>query len=176
MIKFHCSTSSYISELGRCLALKRIKVVFGGSKFGLLGKLADSVLTNGGQITGIIPEFFTSMTTLWILRLQSWVFCSLAEPARLYRYSGRNLTKNDFNLFLASFQSRMTTKQPVRRLSFQTCTRGRRWCLIEPRGLSLCREGLEQWRSSLRLWRGWSWTCTPSPLGCSMSMATMTTS
>ena len=52
------------AELGRCLASKKIKVVFGGSKFGLLGKLADSVLTNGGQITGIIPEFLTSMTFL----------------------------------------------------------------------------------------------------------------
>ena len=66
MIEFHCSTSSCVAELGRCLALKRIKVVFGGSKFGLLGKLADSVLTNGGQITGIVPEFFISMMQLWI--------------------------------------------------------------------------------------------------------------
>ena len=49
------------SELGQCLASKKIKVVFGGSKFGLLGKLGDAVVNNGGKITGIIPEFFTSM-------------------------------------------------------------------------------------------------------------------
>ena len=47
--------------MGRSLASKKIKVVFGGSRYGLLGILADSVVNNGGQITGIIPEFFTSM-------------------------------------------------------------------------------------------------------------------
>ena len=26
----------------------------------MLGKLADSVVDNGGRVTGIIPEFFTS--------------------------------------------------------------------------------------------------------------------
>ncbi|XP_064400835.1 cytokinin riboside 5'-monophosphate phosphoribohydrolase-like [Halichondria panicea] len=45
--------------LGRCLAGRGIKVVFGGSAFGLLGTLADAVLEGGGQLTGIIPEFFT---------------------------------------------------------------------------------------------------------------------
>ena len=36
-----------------------MRVVFGGSAFGLLGTLADAVLEGGGQLTGIIPEFFT---------------------------------------------------------------------------------------------------------------------
>ena len=54
-----CLILMYPSELGRCLAGRGIRVVFGGSSFGLLGTLADSVLKNGGQLTGIIPEFFT---------------------------------------------------------------------------------------------------------------------
>ena len=46
--------------LGACLAKKQVSVVYGGSRFGLMGKMADSLLQNGGKITGIIPEFFTS--------------------------------------------------------------------------------------------------------------------
>ncbi len=47
------------------MGLKQLKVVYGGSKFGLLGKMAEAVLSNGGSITGIIPEFFTSMCILY---------------------------------------------------------------------------------------------------------------
>lgn len=46
-------------ELGACLARKGIEVVFGGGRFGVMGKMADSLLQNGGKITGIIPKFFT---------------------------------------------------------------------------------------------------------------------
>ena len=45
----------------RSLAAKQIRVVYGGSRFGLLGSMADAVVANGGGITGILPEFFTSM-------------------------------------------------------------------------------------------------------------------
>ena len=50
----------HVLELGSYLATKKIRVVYGGSGFGLLGTLASSVLDNGGQLTGIIPEFFRS--------------------------------------------------------------------------------------------------------------------
>ncbi len=55
------------SGLGRCLAGRGIKVVFGGSAFGLLGTLADAVLEGGGQLTGIIPEFFTRELGVWLI-------------------------------------------------------------------------------------------------------------
>src|SRR5664280_526956 len=45
------------SSLGSLLATARIDVVFGGGGIGLMGKLADAVLKNGGRITGIIPSF-----------------------------------------------------------------------------------------------------------------------
>lgn len=48
-------------ELARCLVRRGIKVVFGGSTFGLLGVVGQTVVKNGGQLTGIIPEFFTSI-------------------------------------------------------------------------------------------------------------------
>jgi uncharacterized protein (TIGR00730 family) len=45
------------AELGSLLAKSGIDVVFGGGGIGLMGKLADSVLQNGGRITGVIPSF-----------------------------------------------------------------------------------------------------------------------
>ncbi len=44
-------------ELGKALASHNIRLVYGGGKIGLMGELADSVLKNGGQVTGIIPRF-----------------------------------------------------------------------------------------------------------------------
>jgi uncharacterized protein (TIGR00730 family) len=48
---------SAASQLGLLLAKSKMDVVFGGGGIGLMGKLADSVLKNGGTITGIIPSF-----------------------------------------------------------------------------------------------------------------------
>jgi uncharacterized protein (TIGR00730 family) len=45
------------SKLGSLLALAKMDVVYGGGGIGLMGKLADAVLENGGTITGIIPSF-----------------------------------------------------------------------------------------------------------------------
>ncbi len=45
------------SELGALLAKAGMGVVFGGGGIGLMGKLADSVLSNNGKITGVIPGF-----------------------------------------------------------------------------------------------------------------------
>jgi uncharacterized protein (TIGR00730 family) len=45
------------SELGTLLARAGIEVVFGGGGIGLMGKLADTVLENNGNITGVIPSF-----------------------------------------------------------------------------------------------------------------------
>jgi len=43
--------------LGSLLAKAGIDVVFGGGGIGLMKKLADAVLENGGRITGVIPSF-----------------------------------------------------------------------------------------------------------------------
>jgi len=44
-------------ELGQILAERKIHVVYGGAKVGLMGALAEGVLQNGGRITGVIPSF-----------------------------------------------------------------------------------------------------------------------
>jgi len=43
-------------ELGRALVDWQLGLVYGGARLGLMGVLADAVLTAGGRVTGIIPE------------------------------------------------------------------------------------------------------------------------
>jgi uncharacterized protein (TIGR00730 family) len=45
------------TRLGKLLAQAKIDVVYGGGGIGLMGKLADAVIENGGRITGVIPSF-----------------------------------------------------------------------------------------------------------------------
>lgn len=48
--------SAAAAELGSTLAASSVRVVFGGGSVGLMGVLANAVLTNGGEITGVIPQ------------------------------------------------------------------------------------------------------------------------
>ena len=47
-------------KVGALLAKQNIELVFGGGKVGIMGALADAVLLNGGQVTGVIPESLVS--------------------------------------------------------------------------------------------------------------------
>jgi uncharacterized protein (TIGR00730 family) len=42
--------------LGRALVERRIGLVYGGARVGLMGALADEVLAGGGRAIGVIPE------------------------------------------------------------------------------------------------------------------------
>lgn len=44
-------------EFGAAMAAAGIRLVYGGGGTGLMGALAGAVIENGGQVTGIIPEF-----------------------------------------------------------------------------------------------------------------------
>ncbi len=44
-------------RLGELLAKEKIKLIYGGGSIGLMGILADSVLKNGGEVIGVIPDF-----------------------------------------------------------------------------------------------------------------------
>jgi uncharacterized protein (TIGR00730 family) len=44
-------------QLGEVLAKNNIGLVFGGGQVGLMGEIAHAVLANGGDVTGIIPDF-----------------------------------------------------------------------------------------------------------------------
>jgi uncharacterized protein (TIGR00730 family) len=43
-------------ELGLTLVKQKLGLVYGGGRVGLMGILADTVLTAGGEVTGIIPQ------------------------------------------------------------------------------------------------------------------------
>ena len=47
-----------VQELGTWIGSSGNALVYGGSKSGLMGVIADSVLAAGGEVTGVEPEFF----------------------------------------------------------------------------------------------------------------------
>jgi uncharacterized protein (TIGR00730 family) len=44
------------AELGRAIARRGLGAVYGGGNVGLMGCLADAVLSGGGQVCGVIPQ------------------------------------------------------------------------------------------------------------------------
>ena len=47
-----------VEELGAWIGSSGNALVYGGSKSGLMGAIADSVLRSGGEVTGVEPRFF----------------------------------------------------------------------------------------------------------------------
>lgn len=47
-----------VKELGAWIGKSGNSLVFGGSKSGLMGLIAESVLSAGGQVTGVEPQLF----------------------------------------------------------------------------------------------------------------------
>jgi uncharacterized protein (TIGR00730 family) len=43
--------------LGHSLAANGTELVYGGGRVGMMGAVADAVLSGGGRVTGVIPEF-----------------------------------------------------------------------------------------------------------------------
>ena len=42
--------------MGRLLAARRIRLVFGGGNSGLMGAIADACMSAGGEVVGVMPE------------------------------------------------------------------------------------------------------------------------
>jgi len=67
-ITVFCGSSSgseniYRSEalrLGKILAQRKITIVYGGAKVGLMGAIADGGLEHGGKVIGVLPRFLRS--------------------------------------------------------------------------------------------------------------------
>jgi uncharacterized protein (TIGR00730 family) len=47
-------------ELGKYLAMLKLKLVYGGAREGLMGAVADAVLAHGGTVMGVIPKVLTA--------------------------------------------------------------------------------------------------------------------
>jgi uncharacterized protein (TIGR00730 family) len=46
----------HAAELGKLIAILKLKLVYGGGKKGLMGAIADAVLEHQGQVMGVIPK------------------------------------------------------------------------------------------------------------------------
>jgi uncharacterized protein (TIGR00730 family) len=68
-ICIYCASSAKIDEiyfeaterLAKILVNSKVHVIYGGGGHGLMGKLADTVLAQGGQIKGIMPQFMNEV-------------------------------------------------------------------------------------------------------------------
>lgn len=49
--------SQAVEALSKTFIKHKITLVYGGAKVGLMGKLADNILSSGGKVIGIIPDF-----------------------------------------------------------------------------------------------------------------------
>jgi len=63
------------TELGTLMASRGIDLVYGGGRVGVMGTVADAVMSAGGKVTGIIPDFLmrkevghTDITSLEIVQ------------------------------------------------------------------------------------------------------------
>jgi len=52
------SLKKAVRELGEWIGKNGNSLVYGGSKSGLMGEIAESVLNSGGKVTGVEPQFF----------------------------------------------------------------------------------------------------------------------
>ncbi len=52
---------SSAEEISRQLVRNGYEIIYGGSRVGLMGVVADAALAEGGRVTGIIPEFLRSI-------------------------------------------------------------------------------------------------------------------
>ncbi|MDH3943154.1 MAG: TIGR00730 family Rossman fold protein [Anaerolineae bacterium] len=56
--------STYLDSaraMGKGIAQRGLRLVYGGGGTGLMGAVADGALSAGGEVVGIIPEFFNSV-------------------------------------------------------------------------------------------------------------------
>src|SRR5689334_16849748 len=43
-------------HVGSVLAQRRLRLIYGGGRVGLMGAVADAVLAGGGEVIGVIPQ------------------------------------------------------------------------------------------------------------------------
>jgi len=47
---------AHAKQIGEWMAENKIKLIYGGGSVGLMGAIADSIMQNGGNVIGVIPE------------------------------------------------------------------------------------------------------------------------
>ena len=67
-LTIYCSSSNLLNQkyyklaekIGNFLSSKKITIVYGGGKVGMMGKISESATNSGGKVIGIIPRFLNS--------------------------------------------------------------------------------------------------------------------
>lgn len=75
-------------DLGQQMAAKDIRLVYGGSKLGLMGQVAQGIMDKGGKATGVIPDF---------LKTREVVHTGLDELITTQDMHERKLTMNELS-------------------------------------------------------------------------------
>ena len=78
-----------VRELGRWIGESGNSLVYGGSKSGLMGLLAESVLEAGGEVTGVEPQFFIDAELQYDAITPLLPFRAARGPLKRYRRSCR---------------------------------------------------------------------------------------
>ncbi len=85
-VAVYCASSEQVDlkyfemarTVGEILATQQHTVYYGGACVGLMGKVADGALANGGKVVGVIPTFMMNMErhhqglteTIWVETMQ----------------------------------------------------------------------------------------------------------
>ena len=75
-------------EVGKIMAANKIRLVYGGSKLGLMGQVARGVMEHQGKVTGVIPDF---------LKTKEVVHTSLDKLITTQDMHERKLTMNELS-------------------------------------------------------------------------------
>ena len=67
-LTIYCSSSNLLDQnyydlsvkIGKFLSKKKISIIYGGGKVGMMGKISKSAINSGGKVIGIIPKFLDS--------------------------------------------------------------------------------------------------------------------
>ena len=55
----HTTLENEVISLGNLILKKKLQLVYGGAKIGLMGLVANTILKGGGYVTGIIPKLLS---------------------------------------------------------------------------------------------------------------------
>lgn len=57
--KQNSNLENEVISLGKLLLRKKLHLVYGGAKIGLMGLISDTIIKEGGHVTGIIPKILS---------------------------------------------------------------------------------------------------------------------
>ena len=75
----HAGYEESARRFGSILATRGLRLIYGGGRLGLMGSLAQAVLDNGGEVIGVVPNFFTNRDVIHKDLSESHIVADLFE-------------------------------------------------------------------------------------------------